>query len=148
MKRTIGVALGNSGRRVGVLRYDRDGARESAAFEYAPDWLAARDRFPIDPGLPLVAGPQFQPRRKAGSIFPGAIADSEPDGWAAKVILRDHAKRRALAKAAGETQPPISGALDFLLEVDDFSRVGALRFCDETGVFRRPRRTGGARRRR
>lgn len=135
--------MGNSGRRVGVLRYNRDGARESASFEYAAEWLAAHDRFRIDPSLPLVAGPQFHKRREGGSIFPGTIADSEPDGWAAKVILRDHGKRRAIAKAAGEAHPSLAGALDFLLEVDDFSRVGALRFCDEAGIFRRPREDGG-----
>lgn len=143
MNRTIGVTLGNSGRRVGVLRYNRDGTRESASFEYDTEWLAAPDRFRIDPALPLVAGPQFHKRREGGSIFPGAIADSEPDGWAAKVILRDHAKRRALAKAAGEPHPALAGAMDFLLEVDDFSRVSALRFRDESGIFRRPREEGG-----
>ncbi len=143
MKRTIGVALGNSGRRMGVLRYNGDGARESASFEYDAEWLAAPDRFRIDPALPLVAGPQFHKRREGGSIFPGTIADSEPDGWAAKVILRDHGKRRALAKAAGEAHPALAGAMDFLLEVDDFSRVGALRFYDESGIFRRPREDGG-----
>ena len=143
MKRTIGVAIGNSGRRVGVLRYNRDGARESASFEYDAEWLAAPDRFRIDPALPLVTGPQFHKRREGGSIFPGTIADSEPDGWAAKVILRDHGKRHALAKAAGEAHPALAGAMDFLLEVDDFSRVGALRFCDESGIFCRPREDGG-----
>ena len=143
MKRTIGVAIGNSGRRVGVLRYNRDGARESASFEYDAEWLAAPDRFRIDPALPLVTGPQFHKRREGGSIFPGTIADSEPDGWAAKVILRDHGKRRALAKAAGEAHPALAGAMDFLLEVDDFSRVGALRFCDESSIFCRPREDGG-----
>ena len=143
MKRIIGVALGNSGRRVGVLRYNRDGARESASFEYDAKWLVAPDRFRIDPALPLVSGPQFHKRREGGSIFPGAIADCEPDGWAAKVIMRDHGKRRALARAAGEPPPALGGAMDFLLEVDDFSRVGALRFCDESGIFRRPREDGG-----
>lgn len=142
MKRTIGVALGNSGRRIGVLRYNRDGARESASFEYNSEWLAAPDRFRIDPALPLVAGPQFHKRHEGGSVFPGTIADSEPDGWAAKVILRDHGKRRALGKAAGDAHPALAGAMDFLLEVDDFSRVGALRFYDESGIFRRPREDG------
>ncbi|MEO7084487.1 MAG: HipA N-terminal domain-containing protein, partial [Gemmatimonadaceae bacterium] len=143
MKRTIGVALGNSGRHIGVVRYNREGARESASFEYGAEWLEAPDRFRIDPALPLVAGPQFHKRREEeGSIFPGAIADTEPDGWAAKIIVRDHGKRRALAKAAGEAPPALAGAVDFLLEVDDFSRVGALRFSDESGIFRRPREDG------
>lgn len=142
MKRTIGVDLGNSGRRVGILRYNRDGARESASFEYAADWLAAADRFAIEPGLPLVSGPQYHGRTTDGSVFHGVIADSEPDGWGAKVILRDHAKRRTLARAAGKDQPSIIGALEFLFEVDDFSRVGALRFRDEEGVYRRKREPG------
>lgn len=34
MKRTIGVCLGEAGRRVGMLRFDAEGGRESAAVEY------------------------------------------------------------------------------------------------------------------
>ena len=52
------------------------------------------------------------------------------------MILRDHAKRRQEARRAGlepETTP--LNARDFLLAVDDTSRVGALRFKDEQGVF-------------
>ncbi|CAN5753568.1 type II toxin-antitoxin system HipA family toxin [soil metagenome] len=55
----------------------------------------------------------------------------------------DHAKRRAAAKRAGEAVAQIEGELDYLLEVDDPSRVGALRFQDEGGVFRRAIETGG-----
>ena len=53
------------------------------------------------------------------------------------MILRDHARRRAAAKKAGDDIPALIGRLDFLLEVDDFSRVGALRLRDEQRVFRR-----------
>ena len=74
------------------------GRTESAAFAYDAEWLGARDGFAIDPGLPLVTGPQFYRRERGGSIFHGAIADTEPDGWARRVILRDHAKRRQEAK--------------------------------------------------
>lgn len=71
-------------------------------------------------------------------MFHPAIADTEPDdGWGQNVIRRDHARRRAAARAAGGNLPPLVNSLDFLLEVDDFSRVGALRFRDEEGVFRR-----------
>jgi serine/threonine-protein kinase HipA len=139
MKRTIGVFLGDRSRRVGTLRYDSQGARQSAAFEYDLQWLAASDRFALEPDLPLVTGAQFHksPGRDA-SIFHGAIADTEPDGWARRVILRDHAKRRALARAGGEAQDhqPLT-PIDFLLAVDDVNRVGALRFQDEQGVFQR-----------
>lgn len=142
MRRTIGVALGNSARPVGVLQYTRDGGHESASFEYAVAWLAASDRFAIEPGLPLVAGPQFRQQSRTGSVFHGAIAESEPGGWMARLIRREDAGRCVVDKATRETRPPISGALDFLLDVDDFSRVGALRFCDEAGVFQRPAEQG------
>jgi serine/threonine-protein kinase HipA len=146
MKRTIGVVLGDANRRVGTLRFDSQGARQSAAFEYDRDWLAASDRFALEPDLPLVTGAQFhKPPRREASIFHGAIADTEPDGWARRVILRDHAKRRALTRAAGEAQDhqPLT-PIDFLLAVDDVNRVGALRFQDEKGVFQRA--TGEGRR--
>ncbi len=93
MRRNIRVALGENARWLGTLRFDAQGARESAAFAYYATWLAASGGFAIDPGLPLVTGPQFHRRERGGSVFHGAIADTEPDGWARRVILRDHAKR-------------------------------------------------------
>jgi len=139
MKRTIGVFLGDGSRRIGTLRFDSQGARQSAAFEYERQWLVTSDRFALEPDLPLVTGAQFhKPPGRDSSIFHGAIADTEPDGWARRVILRDHAKRRALARAAGEAHDhqPLT-PIDFLLAVDDVNRVGALRFQDEEGVFQR-----------
>jgi serine/threonine-protein kinase HipA len=92
-----------------------------------------------------VRGPQFHKALRDGSLFHPAIADTEPDGWGLNVIRRDHAKRRASARAAGETLPPLDGALDYLLSVDDECRVGALRFQDEAGIFLRPPATDGHR---
>lgn len=138
MRRTIDIALGDNARSLATLRYDAQGARENAAFEYDAAWLAAPDRFAIEPGLPLVAGPQFHRKGRHGSVFQGAIADTEPDGWARRVILRDHAKRRQEARRAGESGDTAAlNTLDFLLAVDDVSRVGALRFRDERGLFQR-----------
>ncbi|MGH7225258.1 MAG: HipA N-terminal domain-containing protein, partial [Gemmataceae bacterium] len=95
------MALGENARSLGTLRFDAQGARENAAFEYDAAWLAGTDGFAIDPSLPLVAGPQFHRKERGGSVFHGAIADTEPDGWARRVILRDHAKRRQEARRAG-----------------------------------------------
>jgi serine/threonine-protein kinase HipA len=137
LPRQFDVLVGNT--LVGYLRFTHDGRREHSTFEYAREWLAVPARYEIDPTLPLVSGPQFPPyARIAGSSrFHGVIADTEPDGWARRVILRDHAKRRQAAKARGETLPAMANALDFLLAVDDHSRVGALRFRDEHGVCQR-----------
>lgn len=137
MRRTIGVFVGGQPRRVGSLHFDVEGARESASFEYAREWLESPERFAIAPTLPLVAGPQFHRKLRDGSAFPAVIADTEPDGWGRRVILRDHAKRRR----GREARAPL-GSLDFLLAVDDSSRVGALRFQDEQGVFQRAEEPG------
>ncbi len=138
MRRVIAVHLGEEAKPLGVLRYDQQGARESAAFEYGPAWLADGNRFAVNPGLPLVVGPQFHRRTRDGSVFHAAIADTEPDGWARRVIQRDHAKRRQDARRRSdpvEAQP--LNAMDYLLAVDDVSRVGALRFQDEDGRYQR-----------
>ena len=143
MRRAIKVFLGDDARLLGFIRYSAEGARESAAFEYDASWLSAPDRFSIDPALQLVAGAQFRKKTSDGSIFHAAIADTEPDGWSRRVILRDHAKRMQQARRAGaDVDSKPLNPLDFLLEVDDASRVGALRFQDEEGVFRRAPQPG------
>src|SRR5580692_12356793 len=141
MKRTIDVLLGD-GLQVGTLRYDLQGQRESAAFEYGAGWLGAPARFALGPTLPLQVGPQFHRKSKDGSIFHAAIADTEPDGWAKRVIMRDHIKRRQEVRREGKEEAQPLNALDYLLAVDDFSRVGALRFRDEDGVFQRAQEDG------
>jgi serine/threonine-protein kinase HipA len=140
VKRTIEVCFGEEARPLGVIHYNQQGARENAAFEYSPAWLSSKSRFPVDPSLPLVEGAQFRPRSKDGSIFHPAVADTEPDGWARKVIQRDHAKRRQ--EQRGESEGRLLNELDYLLAVDDTSRVGALRFKDEAGVFQRTSEEG------
>src|SRR5882724_1581451 len=120
MSRTIQVFLGDTPRQIGVLRFDAHGARESAGFEYHPTWLAAEDAFALEPNLPLLAGMQYHKKSGAGSVFHGAVADTEPDGWARRVILRDHAKQRDTARRKGATVAARAlDSLDFLLAVDD-----------------------------
>src|SRR6185437_14973555 len=79
MTRTIRVHIGETPRLVGAIRYNKEGARESAVFEYDPAWLGARDGFAIDPALPLQPGPQFHKKTRDGSVFHSAIADTGPD---------------------------------------------------------------------
>jgi serine/threonine-protein kinase HipA len=43
---------------------------------------------------------------------------------------------------AGDVAPAQLNAVDFLLAVDDGSRVGALQFRDEAGVFQRAAEPG------
>ena len=138
MTRTIEVYLGAEARPLGRLHFTRDGSRAFSTFAYDPAWLAAADTFAIDPRLPLQAGPHFHRKTEPGSAFPSAIADTEPDGWGRRVILRERAKRRQRERhsGAGGSSDPLTD-LDFLLAVDDTSRVGSLRFRDEDGIFQR-----------
>jgi len=142
MKRNIDVMLGD-GVQIGTVRYGLQGRRENAAFEYGAGWLSDPARFALGPTLPLQPGPQFHRKSKDGSLFHAAIADTEPDGWGRRVIMRDHIKRRQklLHEGKEEESRPLN-ALDYLLAVDDFSRVGALRFRDEDGVFQRAQEEG------
>ena len=129
-RRTMAVCIGNAGTLVGELTYVRQGARENTTFAYDPAWLARPDRFTVSPDLDLT--PDYQRRRAPtaqDSVFHHALADTVPDTWGRRVIARDHAKRRV-----AEHLPPLT-ELDYLLAVDDFSRVGALRLRDSDGHY-------------
>ena len=101
-------------------------ARESASFEYDPNWLQLADRFSLEPALMLGPGPFHTPADKP--LF-GAIGDSAPDRWG-RVLMRRAERRRAAH--AGET-PRTLMEIDYLLMVDDEARQGALRFAQAEG---------------
>jgi serine/threonine-protein kinase HipA len=131
IRRVVKVELGNASTVVGELTYVKQGARENSSFAYDRAWLASPDRFAISPDLELT--PDHQRRRAAGpqdAVFHHALADTMPDAWGRRVIARDHAKRRT-----AEQLPPLT-EMDYLLAVDDFSRVGALRLYDDVGYLR------------
>lgn len=127
------VCVGRVAKPVGQLTFVRDGRREYSVFAYEAAWLADRDRFAISPDLPLVPG--HATRRSPtpeDSCFPFALADTAPDAWGKRVILRAHAKRRDK-----DSTLPFLTPFDFLAAADDFSRVGALRLRDDEGAFLR-----------
>lgn len=143
MKRSMTVCLGEDAVEVGTLAFEAKGTRRSASFVYADSWLANSGRFALSPDLPLVTGYQFRANKNhSQSAFFGCFADVEPDGWGRMVIKRDHAKQR---KESGGDRLAVGllNDFDFLLWVNDFSRMGAIRFRDDTGVFHRP--SGGKR---
>jgi serine/threonine-protein kinase HipA len=100
-------------------------AERSAAvtFEYAREWLARADAFALDPtGLPLGASPLY-----STSLF-GAMQDCGPDRWGRVLI------ERAVRKQVLDRKPYRD--IDYVLALDDRSRIGALRFRTEpTGPF-------------
>jgi len=95
----------------------------SVSFAYAAEWLQRDGAFSIDPtSLPLQRSPQH-----AATLF-GAIQDSGPDRWG-RVLIERAVRKKVL------TQKPYH-EIDYVLALDDASRIGALRFrLDATSPF-------------
>jgi serine/threonine-protein kinase HipA len=95
------------------------GAKGSISFAYQKDWLQGRDNFSLDPELDMYAG-EFYPRNSNFGVF----MDSCPDRWG-QVLMK---RRETLeAKEAGRA-PRKLDAWDFLLGIQDCTRMGALRY--------------------
>ncbi len=102
--------------RIGTLSR---GDRGSVRFAYDPAWLKTAHAFPLDPELDLTAG-EFYP----GNANFGVFMDSCPDRWG-QILM----KRREAVEAREQKRPPKNlGAWEFLLGVQDCTRMGALRF--------------------
>ena len=109
---------------VGRLHTPERGA--SASFEYAVEWLSRTNAFALDPtSLPL------QRPAHHGLMLHGAFQDAGPDRWG-RLLIERAVRKKVL------TQKPWSD-LDYVLALDDVSRIGALRFRDVGGdVFLAP----------
>lgn len=120
------VQLGWLGRRPGR-------AGEIVAFAYTDLWLDGAMGivpFSIDGNLSLVEGWQYA-RKGAAEVSP-AFHDSSPDRWGRLLMDRREAAR---ARRDGE-KPKGLRAWDYLMGVDDDSRMGALRLRDpDTGAW-------------
>ncbi len=100
--------------------------RETGTFEYDASWLERADRFALEPALILSEGPYH-----TGADRPmfGAIGDSVPDRWGRALMRR--AERRAAEREGRQSRTLFE--IDFLLQVDDEARAGALRFAKKEG---------------
>ncbi len=101
---------------IGILS---KGDRGSVSFVYEPDWLAHAHAFQLDPELDLLPG-EFYP---GGSNF-GLFMDSCPDRWGQLLMKR----REAIEAREEERRSRTLGPWEFLLGVQDCTRMGALRY--------------------
>jgi serine/threonine-protein kinase HipA len=97
---------------------ERNG-RETATFRYDAGWLRNPRAYALAPSLELGEGAFHS---EDGTFDP--FRDSSPDRWGQKLMRH---RERNRASAAG-TKPRALFAGDFLIGVDDETRVGALRF--------------------
>lgn len=91
------------------------------SFTYDDDWLADANAFGLSPDMPLVTG-QFVPL--AGQDMLAPLGDSAPDTWGRTVMLRFEGR---MAAAEGRRPRTLQEA-NYLLGVNDETRLGALRF--------------------
>jgi serine/threonine-protein kinase HipA len=111
-------------RAIGALARERGGGRSVVSFAYEPAWVAAPDSFPLDPSLLLYEGEQYAP------TLPGIFADAAPDRWGRTLLER---RETQLARHQGRELRPLD-EWDFLIGVDDRTRMGALRLARPGGT--------------
>jgi len=100
--------------------------KDGATFEYDASWLEHRERFSLEPALKLGPGPFHT---AADMPVFGAIGDSAPDRWG-RALMRRMERRRAERE---KQTPRTLQEIDYLLQVDDEARLGALRFAEREG---------------
>lgn len=114
---------------VGTLYPNTLKGREVFSFEYDTQWLEHRKNSLFDPDLQFYGGRQYTQDEK--TLF-GVFSDSCPDRWGRLLMKRREAIR---AKDEGR-RPKVLAESDYLLGIQDESRMGALRFKqDPEGPF-------------
>ncbi len=114
--------------KIGILSAQQAKGRKAISFTYHDDWLQSKEQQLLDPGIDWYSGPQYP----GGKENFGMIMDSMPDTWGRTLM-----KRREGIQAREESrQPKTLYEIDFLLGVNDETRMGALRFkLNEEGDF-------------
>lgn len=108
---------------IGILSAHQAKARKAFSFAYDKDWIQSQAQRLLDPDIAWYTGPQFP----VGKENFGMFLDSMPDRWGRMLMERREIER---AKTSGTTRNLLYD-IDFLLGVQDESRIGALRFKRE-----------------
>ena len=106
---------------VGCLTATPVRGAEVFAFEYDKNWLSTASRQQLDPTMALHGGPQYPAKNRENF---GVFLDSSPDRWGRVLMRRREAQ---LARAEGRAERRLLES-DYLLDVHDGHRMGALRF--------------------
>ena len=113
---------------IGVLSAQQAKGKKAFSFEYDRDWIRSKEQQLLDPEIAWFTGPQYPNAKENFGVF----MDSMPDTWGRTLMKRRAAQ---LAKEAGKPAPVLYD-IDFLLDVYDKTRMGALRFkLDKDGPF-------------
>ncbi|HRH12556.1 MAG TPA: HipA N-terminal domain-containing protein, partial [Bacteroidia bacterium] len=113
---------------IGILSAHQGKAIRTFSFSYDEKWMKTEKPFLFDPDISWNKGHQFP---KGKSNF-GIFNDAMPDTWGRTLMKRREAQLAREEKRIAKNLHD----LDFLLGVDDNSRMGGLRFkLQENGPF-------------
>nr|WP_036192573.1 MULTISPECIES: HipA domain-containing protein [Lysobacter] len=119
---------------VGHLTRSSSKTGEAVSFEYSPQWLDGQDPiagFQLDPQLYLAGGQIYS--RAGADRLSGSFVDCSPDRWGK--LLMD--RREAIEAREQDRRVRNLREWDYLVGVNDESRMGALRLWDnEEQVYR------------
>ena len=122
-ERVIDIYLGEHPVHVGTAFFHGNGARLRTTFTYATSWLSAVDSFALAPSVPLSAS------SVQCASLPGFLSDAAPDRWGRHLIFRGVQNVAETSSGAMRSLDDV----DYLLGVDDWARMGALRLSREGG---------------
>ena len=108
---------------VGELSYESLRGADSYGFSFAPTWLQTQRDLFLSADLNNYTGMQYTAADR--DIF-GCFSDALPDRWGRTLLNR---REQILAQ---EQRRPLRrlSSFDYLLGIDDYSRMGAFRFRD------------------
>lgn len=104
---------------LGTLSVSQTRGKEFFAFQFNSEFLKRSPRILLDPDLQFYPGPQYTSKANFGIFM-----DSAPDRWGRKLMQRREA---LLAKNEGRAVRKLLES-DYLLDVYDETRMGAIRF--------------------
>ena len=109
---------------IGELGYESLRGVDSYSFTFSKEWLAQHGDLFLSEDLNNYPGQQYTQPEK--DIF-GCFSDALPDRWGRTLLLR----REQIA--AAEEKRPVRrlSSFDFLIGIDDFSRMGGFRFKED-----------------
>ncbi|WP_375406257.1 type II toxin-antitoxin system HipA family toxin [uncultured Amnibacterium sp.] len=113
----IDVELAQGPVHAGLAHFSRRGSTITTSFRYSDEYLRHPGSYEIDPALPLRGGASVEG-------LPGSFQDCAPDRWGRNLVTK---RIRAQSRQTAGPHRSITG-IDFLTEVSDITRQGALRF--------------------
>lgn len=106
---------------IGELNYESIRGSDSYSFEYDKAWLRNHGSLYLSEDLNNYPGQQYT---NPGCDIFGCFADALPDRWGRTLLNR----REQLLALAEKRQARRLSSFDYLTSIDDFSRMGGLRF--------------------